>query len=206
MHEDRQTKLADFVFFFMYAFYSSGRPSLPMSQRNLPASFWHQSHTNQFQQPQSPVSHQSNTVNKHQQTNDSKNHCNNRHHRFTSQHDFLQQDTPNFVRARAIAVPHVKLPAGTFTTFTPGITQQTSSHSCRTSTSPSLQEFPAHCNNSHNSVRFNPGYNALLIEPEVKPRLPAVPGEPRAKLNGSDKIAMESFPGEILTRARNGEN
>ena len=40
------------------------------------------------------------------------------------------------------------------------------------------QETDVDCNEKQTSFRFNPSYNDLLIQPEVKPQLPLVPGEP----------------------------
>ena len=54
------------------------------------------------------------------------------------------------------------------------------------------------------SMRFNPRYNSLLVQPNVKPHLPVVPGEPTfIKIDEKGKD-LEEFPGELLMRR--GEN
>ena len=176
-----------------------------MSQRNFPASFWSPSHTEQSpQQLQTSSNCHSNAVNMFQQNHNATNHYNNTYHNFTSQHSIYEQNTPTSVRARVIPVSFTQFPSGTFKNCTPGLTQQVSSQSCRTLSPSFPQEFSAQCNDTQNSSRFNPRYNALLVQPEVKPNLPVVPGEPRAKQNGKGKDTVEDFPGKLL--AKNGEN
>lgn len=176
-----------------------------MSQRNLPISFWNPSHSEQSpQQLQTSSNCHSNAVNTFQQNHNGTNHYNNTYHHFTGQHGIYEQNTPNAVRARVIPVSYTQFPSGPFKSFAPGFTQQVPSQSCRVSTSSFPQEFTAQCNDTQNSSRFNPRYNALLVQPEVKPHLPVVPGEPRGKHDGKGKETVEDYPGKLL--AKNGEN
>ena len=48
------------------------------------------------------------------------------------------------------------------------------------------------------SLRFNPRYNSFLVQPDVKPHLPVVPGEPTRTKIGEKRKDLEEFPGELL--------
>lgn len=139
-----------------------------------------------------------------QENQDATTHYNNCYHPFTGQRGVYEQNAPNGVHARPIPVSYAQLPVGAVKSFVPGLTQQVSAQSCRAPAPPFPQETAAHCNDLHTSWRFNPRYNALLVQPEVKPHLPVVPGEPRVKLDRKNNDNAEGFPAELLTTE--GEN
>ena len=182
---------------FFVSFLYSERPSLPMSQRNLPASFWNPSQTDQSQQLQTSFPPQDNRVSLFQQNlHNGTTHCNNGYHGSTGLHGNYDQSAPNVVRTRTIPVSYAQLPAGAVKTFPSGLlAQQAPAHSYRPPTPPFLQETAAQCNAIQTSLRFNPRYNALLVQPEVKPHLPVVPGEPCKRLDGNNNDMTQRFPG-----------
>lgn len=175
-----------------------------MSQRNLPASFWNPTQMDQSRPRQASFTRHGNATGVFQENQDATTHYNNCYHPFTGQHGVYEQNAPNGVHARPIPVSYAQLPVGAVKSFVPGLTQQVSAQSCRAPAPPFPQETAAHCNDLHTSWRFNPRYNALLVQPEVKPHLPVVPGEPRVKLDRKNKDNAEDFPGELLTTE--GEN
>lgn len=175
-----------------------------MSRRNLPASFWNPTQTDQSQQLQASLSRHGNAVSMFQQNHNVTTHYNNsQYHGFTGHNDICEQNEPTVVRTRAIPVSYSQLPVGAVKSFPPRLAQQMSAQTCRAPAPQFPQETAAHCNDLHNSLRFNPRYNSLLVQPEVQPHLPVVPGEPRTKLDRQDKGSSEGFPGGLLAKKEN---
>ena len=111
------------------------------------------------------------------------------------------QNGSNFVRTRAFPVSYSQLPTGVVKSFSPGLAPQVAAQPCRAPAPSFPQEVAVQRNDlQQSSLRFNPRYNSLLVQPDVKPHLPVVPGEPtRSKIEerGQD---LEEFPGELLMR------
>ena len=175
-----------------------------MSQRNLPVSFWNPSQKDQsHQHQQASFNHHGNPINMFQQNHNTTTHYNNSYHS-TGHHGNYEQNGPNFVRTRAIPVSYAQLPTGAVKSFSPGLAPQVSAQPCRAPAPPFPQETAVQSNDLQTSLRFNPRYNSLLVQPDVKPHLPIVPGEPPlTKIEGRGQ-ELEEFPGELLIRK--GEN
>ena len=190
-----------FPFLFICLFYCiSGGPRRPMSQRNLPVSFWNPSQTDQCQPLQGTFSRSGKPIDMFQQNNNTITHCNRSCHS-TDHHGNCEQNGPSFVRTRAIPVSYAQLPTGVVKSFSPGLGPIVSAQPCRGALPSFLQEPAVQSNDLQpSSLRFNPRYNSLLVQPDVKPHLPVVPGEPtrtQIKERGKD---LEEFSGELLMR------
>ena len=123
----------------------------------------------------------------------------------TGHHGNDDQTGPGFVRTRAIPVSYAQLPTGVVKGFSSGLAPQVSAQPCRAPAPSFLQAAAVQSNDLQpSSLRFNPRYNTLLVQPDVKPHLPVVPGEPthtQIEERGKD---LEEFPCELLMR--NGEH
>jgi len=171
-----------------------------MSQRNFPVSFWNPSQTDQSQDLQGTFNHSGNPTHMFQQNHNTITHYNRSCHS-KGHHGNYNQNGPNFVRARAIPVSYAQLPTGAVKSFSPGLAPPASAQPCR-APAPSFPQDAAVQGNEFqaSSLRFNPRYNSLLVQPDVKPHLPVVPGEPpRTKIEERGKD-LEEFPGELLMR------
>ena len=160
-----------------------------MSQRNLPVSFWNPSQKDQSHQHlQTSFNHHGNPINMFQQNHNTTTHYNSSYHS-AGYHGKYKQNGPNFVRTRAITVSYAQLPTGVVETFSPGLAPQVSAQPA-----PSFPQEPdVQSNDLQTSLRFNPSYNSLLVQPDVKPHLPIVPGEPPlTKIEGRGK-ELEEF-------------
>ena len=169
-----------------------------MSQRNLPVSFWNPSQTDQSRQ--GTFSRSGNPIHMFQQNHNAITHYNKSSHS-TDHHGNYDQNGPNFVRARAIPVSYAQLPTGALKSFSPGLAPPASAPPCRASAPSFPQDTTVHSSDLQaSSMRFNPSYNSLLVQPDVKPHLPVVPGEPtRTKIEERGKD-LEEFPGALLMR------
>ena len=184
---------------FCYLFIS-GRLSCPMSQRNLPVSFFNPSQTDQSQHLQETFSHSGKPTHMLQQNHNTITHYN-RSCQSTGHNGNYDQNGPHFVRTRDIPVSYAPLPTGVVKGFSPALAPRMSAEPSRIP-APSFPQKTAMQNNDlpPSSLRFNPRYNSLLVQPDVKPHLPVVPGEPtRTKIEerGND---LQEFPGELLMR------
>ena len=188
-----------FVCLFIFCcLFLSERPTRPMSQRNLPVSFWNSSQTDQSQHLRGSFNHsgepihtfQHNTIAHYNRSCHSKGH-----------HGNYDQNGPHFVRTKAIPDSYAHLPTGEAKGFSSGLPPQVSAQPCRASAPSFPQEVALHSNDLQpSSLRFNPQYNSLLVQPDVKPHLPVVPGEKmRTKIEETGKD-LEELPGELLTR------
>ena len=171
-----------------------------MSQRNLPVSFWNPSQTDQFQHLQGTFSHNGKPIDMFQQNNNTITHYNRSYHT-TGHHGNSEQNGPTFVRTRAIPVSYAQLPTGVVKSFSAGLAPQVSAQPCRAPLPSFVQEAPVQSNDLQpSSLRFNPRYNSLLVQPDVKPHLPVVAGEPtrtQIKERGKD---LEEFPVDLLMK------
>lgn len=188
-----------------FHYVSSGRTAFPMSQRNLPVSFWNPSQTTQSQHLQTGFSRRhGNSVNIFQQNHNTTTHYNNSYHS-TGHHGNFNHNGPNFVHTRTIPVSYAQLPPGTVKSLSPGLAPQMSVRPFRAS-APSFPQESAVQNNDlqPTSLRFNPSYNSLLVQPDVRPHLPHVPGEPPRTRTDRRSKDLEGFPAELMMRK--GEN
>ena len=171
-----------------------------MSQRNLPVSFWTPSQTDQSQHFQGFYTYHGNPIQTFQQNHNPATHFNPSCH--LNHCGNSDQKGTSFVRARAIPVSYAQLPTGAVKSFTPGLAPpQVSVPPCR-APAPSFPQDAAvqSTDLQPTSLRFNPRYNSLLVQPDVKPRLPVVPGEPpRTKIEGRSRD-LDEFPGELLMK------
>ena len=180
-----------------------------MPQREFPALFWNPTPTSRSQQVETVCHWHGNTVDVVTISNCHGNAVNstaaNRHvngsQLFTGQYGSCQQNLPNLIRA--VPVSHVSLSVGSFSL---GPNQQLPAQFHRASVLPYPypQKVFAPYYDSQDSLKFDPRYNPLLVQPEVKPHLPTVPGEPRGKQHGRCEDTTGGFLGEPYTR--NGEN
>ena len=193
---------------FLCLFVFSGRPTVPMSQRNLPASFWIPPSRGQTHQLPTNYPCQSNSMRLFQQnapngTTYYSTGC----HVPNGSHVSLERTTPNVVHAYAIPVSFSQLPVGVVKRFPPGHRQQDSQPSYKASTLPLTQETDINCNEIQTPFRFNPGYNTLLVQPEVKPHLPVVPGEPSRAMHDEKRNHISPiYRGELMTMSKREEN
>ena len=171
-----------------------------MSQRNLPVSFWNPSQTDQSQHLQGTLNHSGKPIDMFQQNHNTMTHYNRSCHS-TRLHGNYDQNGLSLVRTRAIPVSYAQLPTGVGKSFSPGLAPQVSAQPSRAPAPSFLQEAAVPSNDLQpSSLRFNPRYNSLLVQPDVKPHLPVVPGEPthtKIEERGKD---LEEFPGELLMR------
>ena len=168
-----------------------------MSQRNLPVSFFNPSQTDQSQHLPGSFSHSAKPINMFQQNHNAITHYN-RSCQSTGHHGNYDQNGPRFLRARDIPVSYGQLPTGVVRGFSPGPAPQVSAQPCRSSFP---QEAAVQSNDlQSSSLRFNPRYNSFLVQPDVKPHLPVVPGEPTRTKIGEKRKDLEDFPGELLMR------
>ena len=187
------------LFTFFWNLFISGRPSRPMSQRNLPVSFFNPSQTDQSQHLQGSYGHSGKPIHMFQQNHNAITHYN-RSCQSTGHHGNYDQNGPRFLRTRDIPVSYAQLPTGVVRGFSPGLAPQVSAQPYR-STAPSFpHEATVQSNDLQSSLRFNPRYNSFLVQPDVKPHLPVVPGEPTHTKIGERRKDLEEFPGELLTR------
>lgn len=193
---------------FLCLFVFVGRPTVPMSQRNLPASFWIPPSTDQTHQLPTSYHRQSNSMRLFQQNAPNRTtYYSTGCHATNGSHVSLERTAPNVVHTYAIPVSYTQLPIGVVKRFPPGHPQQGSQPSYKASAPPLTQETDIHCNEMQTSFRFNPGYNTLLVQPEVKPHLPVVPGEPsRAKHDEKRNHISPIYPGELMTTPKREEN
>ncbi|XP_066018431.1 uncharacterized protein [Pocillopora verrucosa] len=172
---------------------------IPMSQRNLPPSFWNPSHKNKSQHPRTGSSHHGNSVNIFQQKHNMMTHYNSNYQPTVRYDNFNRHTESNFVHTRTIPVSYAQLPTGTIKSDSSG---------------PQIRVQPFHAflhslphesasQNSDlepNSLRFDPSYNSLLVQPDVKPHLPHIPGEPsRTRTDARNKNPV-GFPAESSMR------
>ena len=171
-----------------------------MSQRNLPVSFWNPSQTDQSQHLQGTFNHSGKPIDMFQQNHNTITHYNRSCHS-TGHHGNCDQNGPRFVCTRAIPVSYAQLPTGVVKSFSLGLAPQVSAQPCRAALPSFLQEAAVQSNDLQpSSLRFNPCYISLLVQPDVKPHLPVVPGEPtRTQIKESGKD-LEEFPVELLMR------
>ena len=171
-----------------------------MSQRNLPPSFWNPSHKNKSQHPaHTGSSHHGNSVNIFQQKHNMMNHYNSNYQPTVRYDNFNRHTESNFVHTRTIPVSYAQLATGTIKSDSSG---------------PQIRVQPFHAflhslphesasQNSDlepNSLRFDPSYNSLLVQPDVKPHLPHIPGEPsRTRTDARNKNPV-GFPAESPMR------
>lgn len=175
-----------------------------MSQRNLPVSFWTPSQTDQSEHLQGTFSHSGKPMDMFQKNHNTIAQYNRSCHS-TDHHGNDDLNGTSFVRTRAIPISYAQLPTGVVKRFSSGLAPQASSQPLRLSAPSFLQEAAAQSNELQpSSLKFNPRYNTLLIQPDVKPHLPAVPGEPtHTQIEERGKV-LEEFPCELLMR--NGEH
>ncbi|XP_068704701.1 transcription cofactor vestigial-like protein 2 [Montipora foliosa] len=188
-----------------------GEPALPMPQREIPASLWNPTLTSHSQQVETVCHyHCHNAVDVVTISNCNSNAVNstaaNRHvngsHLFTGQYGSFQQNQPNLIRA--VPVSHVSLSVGSFSL---GPNQQLPADSSRAPVLPypyPHKVFAPYYDSHQDSLKFDPRYNPLLVQPEVKPHLPTVPGEPRGKQHGGCEDTTGGLLGEPYIR--NGQN
>lgn len=178
-----------------------GRTSIPMSQRNLPPSFWNSSHKNQPQHHQTSLSHHGNSGNIFQQKHNTMTpyDCN---YQATGNHDNFSHPTgSNFVYTRTIPMSYAQLPTGTVKNLSPGPGPQIRVQPCHAST-PSfpLESALQNSDLQPNSLRFDPSYNSLLVQPDVRPHLPHIPGEPSRTRTDARNDIQEGFAAELPMR------
>lgn len=198
-----------FLSMFLCLFVSLGRPTVPMSQRNLPASFWIPPSTDQIHQLPTSYHRQGNSMRLFQQNAPNRTtYYSTGCHATNGSQVSLERTAPNVVHTYAIPVSYTQLPMGVVKRFPPGHPQQGSQPSYKASAPPLTQETDIHCNEVQTSFRFNPGYNTLLVQPEVKPHLPVVPGEPSRANSHDEKRNHISpiYPGELMTTPKREEN
>ena len=191
--------ICSFVCLFLCYLFISGRTSRPMSQRNLPVSFWNPSRqTDQSQHLQGTFTHSGEPIQMFQHVqNPNKISHYNKSCDSTSHHGNYDQNGQHFVRRRAIPVSYAQLPTGAVKGFSPGLAPQPR----RAPAPPFLQETAVQSNDLQpSSLRFNPRYNSLLVQPDVKPHLPVVPGEPTHTKIEERRKDLEEFPGQLLMR------
>ena len=175
-----------------------------MSQRNLPVSFWNPSQTDQSQHLQGSFYPSVKPIHKFQENHNIITNYNRSSHS-TGHHGNYDQNGPDFVRMRAIPVSYAQLPARVVKGFSPGLAPQVSAQPCRASAPSFPQEAAIQSNELQpSSLRFNPRFDSLLVQPNVKPYLPLVPGEPTCGKIEEKGKNLEEFPGELLMRR--GEN
>ena len=189
---------------------------MPMSQRDFPASFWNPTLFKQSQPLEMASCCQgsmmettsychsntvnivtisdchSNTINNMELNHNAANCSSNGSCLFTDQQGSSQQNQPNVISARSVPVSYASHPVES---FVPGPSQQLPAYSVRLPAPPYpyLRRFRAHFNDSENCFKFDPIYNPLLVQPEVEPHLPMVPGEPRAKQHRRGQETAEGF-------------
>lgn len=171
-----------------------------MSQRSLPVSFWTPSQTDQSQHFQGFYNHHGNPIHMLQQNHNPATHYNRSCH--LNHRGNYDQNGTSFVRARAIPVSYAQLPRGAVKSFTAGLAPPQVSGPPGRAPVPSFPQDAAvqSTDLQPTSLRFNPRYNSLLVQPDVKPRLPVVPGEPpRTKIQRRSRD-MDEFPDELLMR------
>lgn len=175
-----------------------------MSQRNLPVSFFNPSQTDQSQHLQGSFSHGGKPTHMFQQNHNAITHYN-RSCQSTGHHgnyDQNMQNRPRFLRTRDIPVSYAQLPAGVVRGFSPRSAPQVSAQPCRSTAPASFPQEAAVQSNDlqSSSLRFNPCYNSFLVQPDVKPHLPVVPGEPTRTKIGERRKDLEEIPGDLLMR------
>jgi len=165
--------------FFMFLF-PLGLPSVPMTQRNLPSSFWNQPSRDQTPQPPTSYPRHSNSLCLFQQSasNGPTYYSTGCHVTNNNSHVSLGRTATNADDTYAFSVSCAQLAAEVVKTFPPRYLQQGPQPLSDPSVPLLTQETDVDCNQMQISFRFNPSYNDLLIQPEVKPQLPLVPGEP----------------------------
>ena len=155
-------------------------PIVPMTQRNLPASFWNL--TSRDQTPPPPTSYQchSNSSCLFQQSasNGPTYYSSGYHVTNNASHVSLGRTATNTDDTYAFSVSCAQLAAEVVKSFPPRYLQQGPQPLSDPSVPLLTQETDVDCNEMQTSFRFNPSYNDLLIQPDVKPQLPLVPGEP----------------------------
>ena len=153
-----------------------------MPQRNLPASFWNPPSRDQTQQTStSYLWRHSNSLRLFQQSASKGTTCYSTGcHLNNASHVNLGRTATNVDHTRAIPVSYSQPSAVMVKSFSPGYLQLLSAPLL-------IQEAGVDCNEMQTSFRFNPSYNYLLIQPEVKPQLPLVPGEP-ARANNNETL------------------
>ena len=127
------------------------------------------------------------------------NHYNSNYQPTVRYDNFNRHTESNFVHTRTIPVSYAQLPTGTIKSDSSG---------------PQIRVQPFHAflhslphesalQNSDlepNSLRFDPSYNSLLVQPDVKPHLPHIPGEPsRTRTDARNKNPV-GFPAESPMR------
>ena len=161
-------------------FFPLGLPSVPMTQRNLPSSFWNLPSGDQTPQPPTSYPRHSNSLcllqqNASEGTTYYSTGC---HVTSNASHVSLGRTATNADDTYAFSVSCAQLAAEVVKSFPPGYLQQGPQPLPDNSGPLLTQETDVDCNGMQTSFRFNPSYNDLLIQPEVKPQLPLVPGEP----------------------------
>ena len=155
-------------------------PIVPMTQRNLPASFWNLPSRDQTPPPPTSYPCHSNSSCLFQQsasngpTYDSTGY----HVTNNASHVSLGRTATNADDTYAFSVSCAQLAAEVVESVPPRYLQQGPQPLSDPSVPVLTQETDVDCNEMQTSFWFNPSYNDLLIQPEVKPHLPLVPGEP----------------------------
>ena len=166
--------------FFMFLF-PLGLPSVPMTQRNLPASFWNQPSSDQTPQPPTSYPRHNNSLCLFQQNASEGTTYYSTGCRVTNDasHVSLGGTATNAASdTYAFSVSCAQLASGVVESFPPRYLQQGPQPLSDPSRPLLTQETDVDCNEMQTSFRFNPSYNDLLIQPKVKPQLPVVSGEP----------------------------
>lgn len=110
---------------FLCLFVSLGRPTVPMSQRNLPASFWIPPSTDQIHQLPTSYHRQGNSMRLFQQNAPNRTtYYSTGCHATNGSQVSLERTAPNVVHTYAIPVSYTQLPMGVVKRFPPGHPQQ----------------------------------------------------------------------------------
>ena len=119
--------LCTICYLFIYLFiFISGRPSRPMSERNLPISFFNPSQTDQSQHLQGTFNHSGKPIHMFQQNHNTITHYNRSCH--STGHP---GNGSNYVRTRGIPVSYAHLPTGVVKSVSPGLAPQVAAPPCR---------------------------------------------------------------------------
>lgn len=145
-----------------------GLPIVPMTQRNLPASFWNL--PSREQTPQRLFQQSASNGPTYYSTG-----C---HVTNNASHVSLGRTATNAEDTYAFSVSCAQLAAEVVESVLPRYLQQGPQPLSDPSGPLLTQETDVDCDEMQTSFKFNPSYNDLLIQPEVKPQLPLVPGEP----------------------------
>ena len=171
-------------------FLPSGTLGLPLAQRSLPPSFWDPSPSLQSSQQ---VGASRPTTGLMQQNDElSTTLYSNQCYAF-GHHGNSEEKGANFIRSRAVPVSFSELPAGAVKSVAP--VSVAPFHSL-----PLPRDSAVQHSAPQTPVGFNPCYNAFLVQPEVRPQLPRIPGEPqKPERKGKDPGSGDGIAETILT-------